>query len=208
MKAMGILENFKGISCHDHWKPYFRFSCDHALCNAHHLRELQRAWEQDGQKWAKKMKGLLEEINEAVKKAGGSLSKKAAKKFTKRYRTILTRGSRECPLTKGLGAKPKRGRRKKSKSRNLLDRLREYEMEVLRFMSDKRVPFTNNQGENDIRMTKVQQKISGCFRSIEGAKIFCRIRGYLSTCRKHSVEPTEALHLLFQGKLPRFVRSR
>ena len=203
MKAMGILEHFQGISCHDHWKPYFQFQCEHSLCNAHHLRELERAWEQDGQRWANKMQELLLEIDTAVKLAGGSLTKKAAKKFRKRYRIILAWGSRECPGPK-KGVKPKRGRTKKSKARNLLERLRDFETEVLRFMVDKRVPFTNNQGENDIRMTKVQQKISGCFRSLDGAQIFCRIRGYLSTCRKHGIQPTEALKNLFSGTLPRF----
>jgi len=81
----------------------------------------------------------------------------------------------------------------------------DYEDDVLRFMENKEVPFTNNLGENDIRMTKVQQKISGCFRSMEGAYIFCRIRSYLSTCRKNSMSPSEALRLLFAGELPDFI---
>ena len=98
-----------------------------------------------------------------------------------------------------------RGRIKKSKSRNLLERLLLYQDDVLRFMYNTHVPFTNNQGENDLRMTKVQQKISGCFRSEEGALIFCRIRAYLITCRKHEVDATEALEILFKGKLPDFV---
>lgn len=94
---------------------------------------------------------------------------------------------------------------KKSPSRNLLERLINREDEVLRFMENKAVPFTNNLGENDLRMTKVQQKISGCFRSVEGALIFCRIRAYLITCRKQGVTATEALALLFKGQLPAFV---
>lgn len=159
--------------------------------------------EQDNQKWAKNMKALLLEINETVDAAGGCLTKKSAKKFRSRYRDILTRGDRECPAPRSVNIKP--GRIAKSKSRNLLERLREFETETLRFMTDKRVPFTNNQGEFDIRMTKVQQKISGCFRSFEGAKMFCRIRGYLSTCRKQGIAPTKALQLLFAGKLPDFV---
>ena len=88
-----------------------------------------------------------------------------------------------------------------TKSRNLLERLRDFETETLRFMTDPLVPFTNNQCENDLRMTKVQQKISGCFRSFEGAQIFCRVRSYLSTCRKHRIQATEALQLLFEGRL-------
>lgn len=206
MKAMDILPHFKGISIHDHWKPYLRYSCHHALCNAHHLRELERAWEQDGQKWAKNMRRLLLKINEVVNKSGGKLSKKQAERWKKRYRSLLARANRECPEPR-ISGPAKRGRPKKNKARNLLERLRDYETEVLRFMTDERVPFTNNLGERDLRMTKVQQKISGCFRSLEGAKIFCRVRGYLSTCRKHGVQPTEALRLLFAGKLPTFIRS-
>ena len=205
MKAMGVLNDFHGILCHDHWKPYFNFNCLHALCNAHHLRELEWAWDQDNQKWAQNMKALLIEINTAVEAAGGCLTKKEAQKFRSRYRNILTRGNRECPAPQEVNNKP--GRIARSKSRNLLERLREFETETLRFMADKRVPFTNNQGENDIRMTKVQQKISGCFRSFEGAQMFCRIRGYLSTCRKQGVAPTKALKLLFAGELPAFVKK-
>ena len=100
-----------------------------------------------------------------------------------------------------------RGRQKRSKSRNLLERLIKFKDDVLRFMSDKDVPFTNNQGENDLRMTKVQQKISGCFRSMDGAYIFCRVRSYLITCRKHGIVATDALETLFKGKLPEFAQE-
>ena len=205
MKAMGVLENFKGILCHDHWKPYFQLKCLHALCNAHHLRELEHAWEHDGQKWAKKMQDLLVEINVATEKAGGRLTAKAAKTFVSRYRNVLTHGDRECPPPDPKDHVGKRGREPRSKSRNLLERLREFETETLRFMTNKIVPFTNNQGERDIRMTKVQQKISGCFRSFEGAQIFCRVRSYLSTCAKQGMAPTEALQMLFDGRLPDFI---
>ena len=205
MKAMGILPHFKGISVHDHWKPYLTFDCQHAQCNSHHLRELERAWEQDGQKWAKNIQRLLEKINEAVNRYGGKLPKKKMETFLKKYRALITRANRECPEPKRIGP-IKRGRLKKSKARNLLERLRDYETEVLRFMTDAKVPFTNNLSERDIRMTKVQQKISGCFRSVEGARIFCRVRSYLSTCRKHGVEPAEALRLLFAGKFPATLR--
>ena len=207
MKAMGVLPHFGGTLCHDHWRPYFQFNCLHSLCNAHHLRELQRAWEQDGQRWAKKMQDLLLEINEATEKAGGCLSEKAAQKFRGRYRQVLTRGDSECPPPNLKGHATKRGRIPKTKSRNLLERLRAFETQTLRFMTDKLVPFTNNQGENDIRMTKVQQKISGCFRSFEGAQIFCRVRSYLSTCRKHNLPPTVALQMLFSGRLPDFIKQ-
>jgi transposase len=205
MKAMGVLEHFGGTLCHDHWKPYFQFNCRHALCNAHHLRELERAWEHDGQRWAKKMQALLLEMNDATLKAGGCLSEKAARKWRSRYRNVLTRADRECPPPNPTDHSRKRGPIAKTKSRNLLERLREFESETLRFLTDPLVPFTNNQSENDIRMTKVQQKISGCFRSFQGAQIFCRVRSYLSTCRKHGLPPTEALQTLFSGRLPDFI---
>jgi len=205
MLAMGVLEDFRGVLCHDHWKPYFNFKCLHSLCNAHHLRELERAWEHDNQTWAKKMQALLLEINEAVAKAGGCVTSKVAKSFRSRYRKILTRGDLECPAPTAKVDSSKRGRIAKSKSRNLLERLRDFETETLRYMTNKIVPFTNNQGENDIRITKVQQKISGCFRSFEGAQIFCRVRSYLSTCRKHGITPTKALETLFSGSLPDFL---
>ena len=113
----------------------------------------------------------------------------------------------ESPPPDETNRKGKRGRVKRTKARNLLERLRKYEDDVLRFMDNKNVPFTNNLAENDIRMTKVQQKISGCFRSLDGARIFCRVRSYLSTCRKQGVNLSQALKMLFHGELPDFVRS-
>jgi len=204
-EAMGILPYFTGILCHDHWKPYYIYECTHSLCNAHHLRELTRVWEQDNHKWAKRMKELLEEMNGAVNDAGGLLGSVESKKYRHKYRTILKKAEVECPPPDETQRKGKRGRMKRTKGRNLLERLRDFENDVLRFLENKIVPFTNNLGENDIRMTKVQQKISGCFRSMDGAKIFCRVRSYLSTCRKHGVNTSKALDLLFQGKLPDFV---
>lgn len=205
MDEIGILPRFKGFLCHDHWKPYYQYDqCTHSLCNAHHSRELLRAEEQDGQQWAKDMGLLLEKINIEVIKAGGVLSCAEAKKYQQKYRDILTSADKECPPPLESDRKHSRGRIKRSKSRNLLERLRDYEDDVLRFVENEVVPFTNNQGENDIRMTKVQQKISGCFRSMKGAYIFCRIRSYLSTCRKQGLRATEALILLYDGKLPDF----
>lgn len=208
MDAMGILPRFNGILCHDHWKPYFKFDCKHALCNAHHIRELTRAWEQDGQQWAKNLKNLLETINRKVTDAGGVLDPIESQKHRRKYRSIIKLGEIECPEPVRPKGKVKRGRLKRSKSRNLLERLRDFEDDTLRFMDDEVVQFTNNLGENDIRMTKVQQKISGCFRSMDGARIFCRIRSYLSTCRKQGVTSSQALNLLFNGKLPEFLNQR
>ena len=197
MERMGVLANFDGQLVHDHWKPYFLYLCTHVLCNAHHLRELQRAFEFEGQKWSKKMKTLLESINAQVIAAGGKLSKKSIKKFQKKYREILAEAELECPTNMKTRAQ--------SKSRNLIDRLVAFEDETLRFMRDRKTPFTNNQGERDLRMNKVQQKISGCFRTERGAEDFCVIRSYLSTCRKQGIHPMEALRLLFEGKKPNFM---
>ena len=152
------------------------------------------------------MQDLLCEINDKVNEADGALDKVRSDEYRLKYRAILTAGDQETPPPepqKNKSGSDKK-RAKRSKSRNLLERLRNFEDDVLRFMEDKLVPFTNNQGENDLRMTKVQQKISGCFRSIEGAKIFCRIRSYILTCQKHDVSITDAFKLLFEGKLPQF----
>jgi transposase len=206
MQDAGVIPAFRGVLCHDHWKPYYTYDqCAHALCNAHHLRELERAREQDGQVWAEKMQTLLVAINQAVDTAGGKLAPERTRYYRRRYRSILVQGDIESPPPDERQRPPgKRGRLKRSKSRGLLERLRQFEDDVLRFMTVAEVPFTNNQGENDIRMTKVQQKISGCFRSMEGAETFCRIRGYLSTCRKHRVSASEALSMLYEGRLPGF----
>jgi transposase len=204
---IGILPEFKGILCHDHWKAYYAYqNCKHSLCNAHHLRELQAAIDIDKCEWAKQMQDLLKEMNIKVDEAGGALDKIRSDEYRIKYRAILTVGDQETPPSepqKNKSGSDKK-RAKRSKNRNLLERLRSFEDDVLRFMEDKIVPFTNNQGENDLRMTKVQQKISGCFRSIEGAKIFCRIRSYILTCQKQDVSITDAFKLLFEGKLPQF----
>ena len=207
MDRMGILENFKGVLCHDHWKPYYKFEhCTHSLCNAHHLRELTRAHEQDEQSWANQMKNLLNEIYKNVQeRESNCLDIENIKKYQKRYRTILSKGKKECPLIinkTGIGRKIRR-----CKARNLLERLERYEEDVLRFMKEGLVPFTNNQGENDIRMTKVQQKISGCFRSMDGANEFSLLRSYIVTAKKQGMGASEALRLLFRGETPEFMKN-
>lgn len=211
MDEIGILPNFRGTLIHDHWKPYYTYeACTHGLCNAHHVRELQ--WVIDNHEhytWAKAMQNLLLEINEVVNKTESNcLDDSAAQAYRLRYRQIIQTGETEMPLPPiEPNQSKKRGREKKTKERNLLERLRNFENDVLRFMVVREVPFTNNRGENDIRMTKVQQKISGCFKSLDGAKIFCRVRSYLLTAQKHEVTPTEALKSLFSGKLPEILLS-
>jgi transposase len=208
MNAIGILPKFTGTLCHDHWKPYFIYQCLHALCNAHHLRELQRAFEQDNQQWAFSMKQLLLEINTATKNSGGVLTQEVAQAYCEKYEAILVLGEKECPtmeLSLMSDGKKKRGRIKRSKARNLLERLSAFKEDTLRFMKEVDVPFSNNLAENNLRMTKVQQKISGCFRSMEGAYIFARIRSYISTCQKHEIAVTTALSMLFNGEKPDFM---
>lgn len=207
MDEIGILPSFQGTLIHDHWKPYFAYkNCAHALCNAHHLRELECAKEQYGQVWAGKMQTLLRAMNQAVEESGGALSRIDAKIYLTQYREIISEGIQACPIEPPPKQK-KRGRVKKTKPQNLVERLRDYETEVLGFMTDPKIPFTNNLGENDIRMTKVQQKISGCFRSMEGAQIFCRLRSYILTCQKHDFSPADGLRMLFGGNLPGFAHA-
>ncbi len=148
----------------------------------------------------------MKEINKAVHESDGPLEKKQRDDYREEYRRQLRLAENECPPPDEKERKGKRDRLKRSKARNLLERFINYEEDVLRFMDNEIVPFTNNQAERDIRMTKVHQKISGCFRSAEGADMFCRIRGYLSTCRKNDVSSSQALTLLFEGELPSFCR--
>jgi transposase len=207
MNDIGILPLFRGVMAHDHWKPYYTYTeCSHALCNAHHIRELQWVIDNFGFIWAKLMQDLLLEINDEVRASEtNTLAELIATSYRERYREILRNGMIEMPQPENpppSDGKKKRGRVKKTKELNLLERLRNFENDVLRFMEVDYVPFTNNRGENDIRMTKVQQKISGCFKSMEGAKIFCRVRSYLLTAQKHGISPSEALKTLFDGKLP------
>lgn len=204
MEAIGILPEFHGTAVHDHWKSYFTYThCAHSLCNAHHLRELEFVTEQYQQPWATKMSKLLKEIHEDVKQTQLSrdhLDAQTLSTYEDRYHAILEEGFRANPPPPEDEHQPKkRGKRKQSPPKNLLDRLEQYTPEVLRFMYDFRVPFDNNQGERDIRMMKVKQKVSGTFRTKTGAEQFCRIRGYLSTVRKQGVNVLDALKRAFQG---------
>ena len=200
---IGILPGFTGCAVHDFWKPYFGYSCHHGLCNAHHLRELIFVHEQHQQDWADHMIDCLLEIKDAVDQARETtdhLDEAQIQDFEERYQQVLDEGYAQNPLPPlPPNAKKKRGRRKKTKPRNLLERLDDHRKEALAFMYDFNVPFDNNLAERDIRMMKVQQKISGMFRTEEGAKTFCRIRSYISTARKNAVGAMDALTRLFNG---------
>ncbi len=179
MDAFNILPEFIGRLIHDHWKSYFKFDCLHGLCNTHHLRELLFIFEEEKQAWAGEMMTLLLDMRDftLARKNAGMTQLTDAKKdpWLKRYRAITRQGWQDNPLIKLK--KKKRGRIKRTKAQNLLRRLKEYEAEVLAFLHDLNVPFTNNLGEQDIRMIKVRLKVSGCFRTLDGARKFARIRG-------------------------------
>ena len=199
---MGIIPQFSGVLVHDCWAPYFRYTCTHALCNAHLLRELEGISENFSQNWSVAMQNLLIEILEEIRETPEnviSLSPERIRDYEERYDAILRMGDEENPISTIPEQKKKRGRPKKTKPQNLIARFRLYKENILRFIKDFRVPFTNNQAERDVRMVKVQQKISGTFRSTEGASNFCRIRGYISTVKKNAVPVLESIRGAFGG---------
>ena len=198
-----ILPHFKGIMVHDFWKSYFKYECAHALCNTHHLRELKFLLEEQQQTWAGDMSRLLLEVDAYVeerKQHVAELTEHEKLPWIDDYRSIVGQGRSANPLSDQVSVKPKRGRRKQTKAQNLLDRLESYESSVLAFLHDLRVPFTNNLTEQDIRMIKVRQKISGCFRTLQGARNFARIRSYISTARKHGLNILKSLEDALCGK--------
>jgi transposase len=200
MDAAGILSGYRGRAVHDFWKSYFDYGCDHALCNAHLLRELTFLWEEQDQPWAKEMMDHLLAIKEAVAtaSAGGlsALPPADPERFLDGYHRIVQAGYARNPPAAPHGPK-RRGRRKQSKARNLLDRFRDHPDEILAFMRDFAVPFDNNQSERDLRMMKLREKISGTFRGFGALVNFCRIRGYVSTARKNGLNALEALQRVF-----------
>ncbi|MCC6985178.1 MAG: IS66 family transposase [Anaerolineales bacterium] len=212
MNEIGILPRLKGRAVHDDLAGYFLYELEHALCNAHHLRTLIFLLERYPQKWIEPLKDLLLKIKvkvETAKEKGQtSLSVRQRNFFYKAYDQLIAQGLRANPPPKETDRKPgQRGKLKQTPARNLLLRLREYKAFVLAFMDDFNVPFDNNQAERDLRMMKVKQKVSGGFRSIEGAQNFCQIRGYLSTARKNGLKALAALRLAFTNSpfLPDFV---
>ena len=212
-KRGSLLANVTGIVVHDHWKPYYTLpNVRHALCNAHHLRELRALIDLDNEDWARKMQVLLRRAAHAVnlareREVGGKprvLDKRLIARFERRYDAIVAEGlgfhEAQAPLQSRPRAPPaaerkgrKRGRKPRRTGHNLLLRLAGRKPDVLRFLNDPNVPFTNNQAERDLRMMKVKQKISGGFRSLEGAMDFAVIRSFISTAKKQGWNVIQAL---------------
>jgi len=203
MDAAGVLPNFTGRAVHDFWDPYLKYDCGHAFCNAHLLRELVFLWEEHAQAWAKTMIGHLLAIKAAADTArqAGRTALPAAdlRRFHARYLQIVDMGYAQNPAPEPANGPKRRGRRKQSKARNLLDRFRDHSDGILAFMRDFSVPFDNNLSERDLRMMKLRQKISGTFRNFGALEDFCRIRGYVSTARKNGLNAQHALRRVFLG---------
>lgn len=211
MQEVGILPQFHGTLVRDGYLSYTRFGqCRHALCNAHLLRELLFIEETDPQQaaWTKPLAALLLEIKEVAlttAAAGqGQLSEQAQIAYLRRYDRLVKKADKLNPLPPrdegDGGAAPKKSRQPRSPQRRLVNRLLRRRDEVLRFMTDLAVPFTNNGAERDLRMVKVQQKVSGCFRTEDGARAFCRVRSYLATARKQRHPLLHALERVLTGK--------
>lgn len=204
MEEIGVLASFRGTAMHDGLTSYWQYGdCHHALCNAHHIRELTFVEEELGQDWAKDLKELLLEIKQATDAARGQglaeLPAEMKREFEARYDALLEAGLKMNPPPEPTG---KRGRPKRGKAGSLMDRLREHKEATLLFMENLAIPFDNNQAERDIRMIKVKEKISGCFRTTTGANRFCRIRGYISTLRKQEIPILSALGKAISGNPP------
>ena len=207
-ESLGLLQQFKGVLVHDGWMPYKALECQHALCNQHHLRELTYLWEEQGQVWAGDMIELLMHASHQDKLncADGKTPSYDSQKYQSEvrdlralYDAILAQAQAENPFEPSTG---KRGRPKQSKATNLIGRLVDYSGDVWRFMTQANVPFTNNLAEQTVRMPKVKQKVSGCFRTLQGAQTYCVIRSYCATMHKQGANIFESLVAAFNGKPP------
>ena len=207
-EAIGLLIGFRGRRVHDAWAPYLNLAGLYALCNAHLLRELIGLHEETGQAWTQKLIALLLRMKAAVADARAAgqatLPSQHCAGYEAAYTRYLNEAGRANPPPKPTG---QRGRPKQTPARNLLDRLETHRAAILAFLHDFRVPFDNNQAERDLRMLKVKHKVSGCFRSPDGADYFCRIRGYISTLRKQGYSILDGLTSVFAGQpyMPRLV---
>lgn len=211
LEAIGILPGFGGISVHDGWRAYFHYACQHALCGVHLLRELTYLAEEQGLAWASDLIALLLDMKAATEQARADglacLHPLEVADWQAQFCALVTAADASTPYAQAPPGH--KGRVKQSAARNLLDRLLAEQEAVLAFLHRLAVPFDNNQAERDVRMVKVQQKVSGSFRSQAGADAFCRIRGYVSTLRKQGLHVLNALEATLRGHpvLPAFSHS-
>lgn len=201
INKINIIPRYGGIIIHDCWSSYLAYdSCGHGLCGSHLTRELTYTIETNDYRWAANMKNFLLETSKIVsKRKRKKLNKKEYANLQKRYRNILTRGEKELPAIPPK-LKGKRGKMAKSDAHNLWERLKKYESSVLLFAKDTDVSFTNNRAEQDLRMSKVKQKVSGCFRAERYAKAYCRISSYLQTMASKGYNPLIAIEMAFNGE--------
>lgn len=202
INAINIIPRYSGNIIHDCWQSYLTYhQCGHGLCGSHLLRELTFIIDSNQYVWATEMKRLLQKTCKKVSKSKSKkLTKRAYANLQKHYRSILTRGEKELPVILEKTTK-KRGRIAKSDAHNLWERLKEHESAVLLFAKEPHVAFTNNRAERDLRMSKVKQKVSGCFRSELYAKVYCRISSYLQTMANKGYNPLIAIQLALGGKI-------
>jgi transposase len=202
MDQAGVLPGFGGVAVHDGWAPYWRYDVTHALCGAHLLRELDAITEEPGQGWAAGMAELLVDAKLVADRARAAglprIDDQARDRLHARYQRLLADGQAANPPPRASGRRP--GHARRPPAARLLARLDTHRDEVLRLLDDTRVAFDNNQAERDLRMVKLQQKISGCWRTLAGAEAFLVLRSYLATARKHSMNPLAVLGQLFQGQ--------
>jgi len=202
IEEIGIIPRYGGVVIHDCWQSYLSYEhCDHGLCGSHLLRELTFIVDSNGYAWAANIKRLLQEKCALVaKRESKQLTEQEYKNLQKRYRNILTRGEKELPPIppKQNG---KRGKVAKSDAHNLWKRLKKHEKAVLLFTRFPHVPFTNNRAERDLRMSKVKQKISGCFRTRKYAEAYCRISSYLQSMANQGYNPLVAIQMAFSGQI-------
>ena len=201
IEAIGILPRYGGVAVHDCWASYLSYThCDHALCGAHLLRELAFIVDAHHYAWAKRMKRLLlGACHQVSKRDDKMLTPSEYKALQKRYRTILTQGARELPPIPPR-QNGQRGKVAKSDAHNLWERMKNYETAVLRFAKHPDVAFTNNRAERDLRMAKVKQKVSGCFRTRKYAEAYCRISSYLQSMANQGYNPLVAIQIALAGR--------
>jgi transposase len=201
LKDMGILSGYTGALVHDFYRSYYKYeTCLHYLCNAHHLRDLTYIHENLGQPWAEDMIELLLEakkLREKNDQGEGRIGRRTTNRILDDYRAIIQSGYAMNPEPQKIAGK--RGRTKRGKALNLLDRFRDREKEVLGFFLREGVPFDNNQAERDLRMIKAKLKISGCFRAMDAAIGFAKLRSVISTARKAGRSILDTLKRMFES---------